>query len=229
MKTTKLLGTAGLLALSAAGAWAQASETNFTFNVGQTIPDGSPVGLTLATNLTIGAGAVISSLTVSLDITGGFNGDLYACLVGPAGGYAVLLNRAGVGGGSAFGYGNAGFQVTFDDTASSSIHYYQSAPGGYSINGNGQLTGVWQPDGEAVDPLSSPAAFDGQPRTALLSSFSGTSPNGTWTLFLADLSSGGQSTLEDWRLNLMVAPEPSAPALTVLGLAGAGVLLRRRK
>ena len=62
------------------------------------MPDGTPLGLTLATNLTVGVvgASMISEVTVGVDLSGGYNGDLYASLAGTNGGFAVLLNRVGV-------------------------------------------------------------------------------------------------------------------------------------
>ena len=73
----------------------------FTNTVNQIIPDGSASGLTLAGNFG-GMSGSISNLTLSLNIgaapgSTAFNGDLYAYLVGPNGGFSVLLNRAGRG------------------------------------------------------------------------------------------------------------------------------------
>jgi len=187
--------------------------TNFSFNINEAVPEGSPLGLTLATNLTVSGGGGISDVTVSLDITGGFNGGLYAYLVGPAGGFAVLLNRTGVGGGNMFGYADAGFDITLDDSAANgNIHYYENV---LDPNG-GQLTGAWAPDGENVDPegnqVGSAAA------TATLASFDGTNPDGTWELFVASLSGGDQSTLVSWGLTISTVPEPSTSALAAVGL-----------
>jgi len=92
------------------------------------------------------------------------------------------------------------------------------------LNGGGQLTGTWATDGRAIDPLSDPAVFDTTPPTSLLGSFNQTDPNGTWTLFLADLSGGGQSTVVNWGLSIQTVPEPSAGALL-----GMGILLVLRK
>src|ERR1035441_9372071 len=91
MKTKQLLGiTAGLMVWAGA-AWAQTSETNFTFSVNQLVPDANVNGLFMTTNLSI-TGGTISDVTVSLDITGGYNGDLYGFLSGPNGG--VEIGRA---------------------------------------------------------------------------------------------------------------------------------------
>jgi len=226
MKLNLLLTLAAVVAFGSMTAQAQ-SETDFTFGVNQPVPDNNPVGLTLSTNLTV-AGGSISSLTVALDISGGFNGDLYAYLTGPNGGFAMLLNRVGVSNtASQFGYADPGFEVTFDDTAADSIQYYQNdSP---VFNGSGQLTGTWQPEGVTIAPNSPPANFLGAPQSAMLDSFDGTDPNGTWTLFLADLSAGGQSTVVNWNLDITTVPEPSELMLLGVGLAGVVLLFRRRK
>ena len=189
---------------------------SFTFSANVAVPDGNASGLALTTGLT-GLGGTITSLTVSLDISGGYNGDLYAYLRGPNGGFAVLLNRVGITTGNAFGYPDTGFDVAFDDSANANnIHFYQNFD--YQLNGSGQLTGTWSSDGRNIDPQSAPSLFDTTLPTALLTSFDGTNPDGTWTLFLADLSSGGQSTVVTWGLSIETVPEPSACALLAIGI-----------
>src|SRR5471032_3000227 len=97
---------------------AQPFEFNGTNNVTSgTIPDNNPSGNASTLGVS-GLVAAIANVTVSLDITGGYNGDLYAYLSGPNGGFAVLLNRPGVNGASAFGYSDTGFNITLDDSAS---------------------------------------------------------------------------------------------------------------
>ena len=225
-KSLNLTGIAAGLVLSAALASAQ-TESNFTFTVNQAVPVANANGL-----MTVGSvaqmPAAISDVTVSLDLAGGFNGNLYAYLTGPNGGFAVLLNRVGVSNSaSAFGYSDAGFNITLSDTAANGdIHYYQNTlnPGG------AQLTGTWMPDGRNIDPMSSPSAFLTASQSALLSSFDGTNPNGTWTLFVADLAAGSQPTLVNWGLDITTVPEP---AYWSIGLLGALLLtlttLKRRR
>jgi len=224
MKTKQILGiTAGLMVWAGA-AWAQTSETNFTFSVNQLVPDANRNGLFMITNLSI-TGGTISNVTVSLDISGGYNGDLYAFLSGPNGGFAVLLNRVGVSNdASSFGYGNHGFDLVLSDSAANDVHYYQSAS--YLLNGNGQLTGTWAPDGRNIGPESAPSLFGSTAPSALLNSFNGTDPNGGWTLFLADLSVGSQSQLVSWSLDVITVPEPSVWAFGIMGL---GLLAGIRK
>jgi subtilisin-like proprotein convertase family protein len=222
MKTTKLTIIAVALLLAGVGQ----AQTNFNYSSGTlnaTVPDANPVGITASTVVS-GLSGFITNVQVNLNITGGFNGDLYAYLAGPVGQFAVLLNRVGLSSGNAFGYFDAGFNITLDSSGSN-IHNYQS--GSYTLSG-GQLISTWAPDGRNISPLSSPSAFDSASTAANLASFNNTSPNGTWTLFLADLSGGGQSTLVSWGMTISTVPEPQAWAMVA---SGAGMLLafRRRR
>ena len=191
--------------------------TTFRFPANVAVPDGNVNGLALVTNLT-GLNGIITNLTLSLDIRGGYNGDLYAYLRGPNGGFAVLLNRTGVTAGNAFGYSDTGFNVTFDDSANNNdVHFYQSFT--YNLNGGDQLTGNWSSDGRAIDPFPVRRSMTQPSRRRYLTSFDGTDPNGIWTFFLADLSNGGQSTIVNWGLNITTVPEPATYALLGIGLA----------
>lgn len=214
IKNAKLLATGIIFGLWIMAARAQ-TDYSYAFAVNRAAPDGDASGLTLNENLT-GINGIINSLTVSLDISGGYNGNLYAYLRGPNGGFAVLLNRVGVTEGDAFGYSDTGFDVMFNDSATGNIHLYQDLA--YDLNSSGQLAGAWQPDGRAIDPNSSPSLFDSTSPTATLNSFNGTAPNGTWTLFLADLSSGAQCTVVDWGVSIATVPEPSSCALLGIGI-----------
>src|SRR5581483_3006193 len=109
---------------------------SYTFTSGAGIPDGSLSGLALSTNLAGISPSTIGNVDVRLDISGGYNGDLYAYLAGPNGGFAVLLNRSGVSNNaSAFGYGDNGFNVTLSLSGGNNIQYYQSY-GGNPAAGN---------------------------------------------------------------------------------------------
>jgi subtilisin-like proprotein convertase family protein len=210
-----------LLAAGLVPARAQIYHTNnFSFSVATPVPDGDPNGL--ANNQTLG-GMVdsIYSVTVGLDISGGFNGDLYAYLR-LDGTSSILLNRPGLGAANPDGYNDSGLNVTFTTAATDNIHFYQDFT--YNLNGTGQLTGTWQPDGRAIDPQSPPSLFDSTSPTALLDLFDGANPNGTWTLFLSDLSNGAQSDLVGWNLQIITVPEPPTWALL---LPGAFCLCRR--
>jgi len=205
-----------------------ADTTTVNFSVNQTIPDADANGVALAGNVS-GLVGLISDLTVSVNITNGFNGDLYAYLTGPNGGFAVLLNRTGVSSLSPVGFGNPGFNIVFTNAGGNDVHYYQNF--NPTFNAGGQLTGVWAPDGRNIDPTSPPASIGATSPTALLNSFNGTDPNGIWVLFLADFSNGGLSILKNWGLNITTTPsvpEPGTLALLSFGI-GLQMLLKQRR
>ncbi|MEI8288731.1 MAG: PEP-CTERM sorting domain-containing protein [Verrucomicrobiota bacterium] len=193
----------------------------YSTNANSAIPDGNPVGL--FSQITVsGLTHVISSIEVNLDVTGGFNGDLYAYLLGPQGGFSVLLNRAGMSSTNPFSYSDAGFNVTLSSGAPN-IHSYQDLTGPLG----GQLTGTWAPDGRDISPGSAPNIFDTAATSANFDLFASTIPNGDWTLFIADLGSGGgQSTLVSWGLTIVTVPEPQTWMLIA---GGFGVLLVTRR
>jgi len=233
MKTKQAIAVICGTMVWAGAALAQTFETNFTFSVNAAIPDGSIFGLTQATNLMVApiGNSAISAVTVSLDISGGYNGDLYGYLSGPNGlGFAILLDRVGVSNSaSASGYGDSGFDVTFSEAAANSIQYYQN----YTNPAGGAVFGTWLPEGVNIIPTTNdPTAFLDASPTATLSSFTGDDANGVWTLFLADLSSGGQSTLVSWQLDVTTVPEPQTWVLGAVGLltlAGVHCWRRRRQ
>jgi subtilisin-like proprotein convertase family protein len=212
MRISKLLSASALLAVSL-------DAQVYTFDYSSSpvaIPDGNGIPTQIPVTIS-SAGTSISSIKVTLNITGDFNGDLYFDLRHGAG-TSVLLNRTGVTSGNPFGYDDHGFNITLSDGAANDVHNYQLfSP---SFNSNGQLTGEWQPDGRAGDPATAS-------RTASLSTFQGVDPNGQWTLFVADLQNAGTSQLQSWGMELTVVPEPQSIAF-VAGLTLLGFGLWRR-
>jgi subtilisin-like proprotein convertase family protein len=198
-------------------ACASEAMAGFVFNPNLAIPDNSILGVANTQTISMPAG-IITGVKLSLDIVGtplasnAFDGDFYAYLQ-HASGFTVLLNRPGRTVSNAFGYGDSGLDVTFDDAAvNGDIHSY-----GDLVNpAGGALTGVWQPDGRVTNPNS---ALASDPRPALLSSFNGLDPNGAWTLFVADVSPISTGTLKSWSLDLTVTPIPEP------GTIGFGILL----
>ena len=215
------LGLAAL-ALSVSHAHGQSFVLKEFSNLTLAIPDGDPFGLSQNTDIALPAGAhEIVGIQLTLDIAGGFNGDLYASLT-HGNGFAVLLNRAGRDGANALGYDDAGFQITLADGAGNSdVHVYRDVEGG-SLGG-AALTGTWAPDGRAVDP----AQVDvGDARTATFASFDGLDPSGRWTLYLLDGEAGDEAELRGWSLRVTYAAVPEAGAMVgwgAVGLVGFGV------
>ena len=196
MNTLKTILRAALAALMMSGIGAQASII---------IPDGVPTGIT-QTYTVSGLGSSISSLTLTLNLSGGNNGDLYAYL--SFGGQIVtLINRPGVTSGNLLGYTDPGFNVTLSDGSYANINTY----GG---NGGNQVTGTYNAVGGA---------------TSFGTAFNTLNPNGTWTLFIADLSGGdlSNSQLVSWNLNITAVPEPVNVAMGIFGVLLGAIALAR--
>ena len=200
-----LLGLA--LAFPASAATILSWDSGFA-NDGR-IPDGNTTGW-WDSRLVEDLLGQIGDIKVTVTLSGGFNGDLFAFLSltypdDASGGFSILLNRSGKTASNPIGYADSGLmQVTFSDRAANGdVHFYHDL---LDPNG-GPLTGVWQPDGRNVNPLG---VEGDEARDALLNSFLESLPNGTWTLFLADLSEGGGvSQVESWGIELTIVPEPA--------------------
>ena len=185
------------------------------------VPDGNVNGLQSTLTFNDAYFDNVLDVNVRLNISGGFNGDLYVYLTHGSG-ISILLNRTGRATGSSFGYGDAGFNITLDDAGSTDVHVY----GG---NGGAQLTGTFAPDARNVNPAT---VLTTDARTAFLSAFNGLDANGGWTLFIADVSGGEVSTLVSWELDITAVPEPTTVALGLFGgvlALGGGLRLWRRR
>jgi subtilisin-like proprotein convertase family protein len=194
----------------------RADQHSYTNSTSAVVPDANPTGIFSTIEISDVSGW-ITNVTLSLNISGGSNGDLYAFLSSDNGGFAILLNRVGKTSSNPFGYEDAGLDITFSDLSGFDIHNY----GGLAGN---PLAGTWQPDGRNVDPQF---VLDTDERASLLDSFNLRSPNGTWTLYLADFAGSGQSTLVEWNLTLQTIPEPGAVSFIALGM-GLWILRRSR-
>jgi subtilisin-like proprotein convertase family protein len=228
-KMNRLVIVAGLML--AASARAAIVITSGALN--ELIPDDASTGIALPLNVADSGTVTSVSLSLNLSVPSGqtgWVGDLYA-YVQHGSDISILLARPGATGSNPFGYDDSQtISITFaDNAANGDIHTYRT-----TLNGSenapltGPLTGVWAPDGRTTDPSTTVVT---DPRTALLSGFNGSNVNGTWTLFLADMSSGNQYQIDSWRMTITTAavPEP-AKAIGAAGLLlGAWVLARRRR
>lgn len=219
MKLTLLSAMLVSISLSAPAALYNSGFANNGY-----IPDGDETGWS-DTRTVSGLDPTITSVSVTLNISGGYNGDIYAYL-SYNGSKLILLNRVGVGTGLeptySSGYSGAGFSgLVLQDGASVNIHNY----------GGGVGSGTYLADGRDVDPLSSPATLNGTSQATFSGTFAGMNPNGDWTLFFADVvSSGGvQSQVASWSLDIITAvPEPANVALAVFGVLFVGAAAGRR-
>jgi hypothetical protein len=140
----------------------------------------------------------VGSLTVTLDVSGGYNGFLYAYLVAPNGNMAMLLNGPGTSGGNPYGYSGSGLNITLSDAATGGIDTTPETAGAV-LNGTYQAAGA-------------------------LTGLSGSVADGTWTLFFADLGQGGgQPELTGWSLDITAVPEPVNFAMAIFGMGAIGV------
>ena len=175
---------------------ARGALVNQAFTENTAIPDGNPVGVSFTEtfNQDPNAGDIVGELTLTLNVSGGYNGDPYAYLTSSDGTTVTLVNQPGVSESDPFGYGGAGFNVTLSDSASTSI---QTTPETDGI----AFTGTYQAAGNLADCNGSPV-------------------DGAWTLYFADESSGGGTAmLNSWSLNISAVPEPEKWGLySALGL-----------
>jgi len=193
MKKSLLLGLAiGALTLPAS---AVIYSTNWTVNA--SIPDGNLSGWVSSQNVSTMPAGTLQGVAVNLELSSGWTGDLYAYLTHSSG-FAVLLNQVGTPG-QPFGYGAANWNITladdgFNGGSYNPLHSY----------GGGNLSGsTWN----GTDSLNG--------------AFLSTSPNGTWSLFVADLSGGGLTTVQSWGLQMDIVAVPEVESWIAAALAGA--------
>lgn len=183
------------------------------------IPDGNPNGVWSGVTVN-GEAPVLADVTVTLNLSGGYNGDLYAYL-SHDGMLVPLLNRVGVCSENPFGSDGPGMNAIISDAATINIH----------AAGDGYLSGTYLADGQNISPLSGATNFNAIGGAVTLDgTFGGLNPNGNWTLFFADVvSSGSTSTLNNWSLSIVAIPEPQVAAFFAFGLVIGGTLLCRLK
>ena len=174
----------------------------------QAIPDNNGSGLAFDLNFNDPNAVVITDLNVTFTISGGFNGDLFAYLA-HGDSFTVLLNRLGRSDSNPDGSATSGFS-----TSSFTIGTPYS-PDVHLASGNtGQLlTGNYAPDGRDLPPSSSGLAFDGATRNATFTTLLGDNPNGSWTLFFADVSPGSSGTISAVTVGVGAIPEPATVVL----------------
>ena len=218
MKKLSLLTGFLLVASIPASAALYSYTYNSGFANGGTILDGNASPWSDTRTISELTGQTILGVNVRLNLSGGYNGDLYGYL-SYNGMLVPLMNRVGVGSADAFGYSDAGLNVTFSDGAANDIHFYHSI-GGYSITGEA----LWQPDGREINPITSAAAAFDAAGTIKLDAFNGPNAGDNWTLVFADVAAGGGApTVVSWGLDIEAVPEPVNVALGVF--AGAVLLV----
>jgi len=198
----KLILATLLSLLASLPTFASLYSTNWNggFANGGVVPDNNFSGWADTRTVAAIPAGTFTSLAVNLQLAGGWNGDLYAYLVHSSG-FTVLLDHVGTGvsGVSSYGYGDAGMNVTLA-ASGTSIHQY----GGNSTF-SATPAGSWMTDNTSGS----------------LGSFLSTNPNGTWSLFIADVSGGGVSTVQSWGLQMDIVAVPEVETWVAAALAGA--------
>jgi subtilisin-like proprotein convertase family protein len=148
---------------------------------GLAIPDNDPLGAT--DTITVASSGIIQSMTVDVDLTHTWVGDLELELTHvPTMTSIILVKRPGLPGVGAFGCDQADILCTFDDTAM------------------GAATDQCDPMGPAIGGAVRP--------DAPLGLFTGLDCNGDWTLTVKDNAGGDTGTLQGWCLNFGIIVNP---------------------
>lgn len=203
------------------------TEPTQTWSVGYTVGDDGNTAGPFGINVTGSAIGAITRVEVGLSFTGvgvdgGFAGDLVVTLarVLDVGGSPVittshLLNRIGVGtvGGGTVGFAYDSVNVTLSDDAAGGDIHTTSLVGA-------ALTGSFEPDGRSLG--------SGSARDFRLNVFNGQPADGSWQLYVTDLSSGGQLRLDSWSLSLTGDNQVPEASTWAAGVAMLGVIAWRR-
>ena len=210
MKSVSLFA---LLIMAGTAPAANIITETFSLSTSAAIPDGDLSGLLQIINPSTTIDS-IDTITITLNTTGGWNGDIYAYLWHD-GLISVLLNRPGRTTSLPDGSASSGMTLTLADSAATDVHL-----------ASGALIGTFQPDGRDIHPLS---ALDTSPRTDSLADFASHPASGEWRLFIADTASGGQATLTSWSVSITGPTSIPEPTSGLFALAAAGFASRRRR
>jgi hypothetical protein len=198
MKVTKSILVATMAALLLVAADARAGIYTTATDEGDPITSGVGLASTITSSGFIG---YVGDLTVTLNISGGNNGDLYGYL-SYNGVLVTILNRPGVTGSNPFGFNSSGYGVTISDSGAVNLNT-TAGTSGQPVTGD-----VFNVNGTS-----------GNGSLAFGSAYNGMDPNGTWTLFLENEVSGGDpSTLVSWSIGINAVPEPTNVALGIFGV-----------
>jgi subtilisin-like proprotein convertase family protein len=193
-----------------AGGWeltiTTASCAPFTNTTAITIPatgtgatTGAPANPYPSNIAVAGVGGTVTNVTVKLNsLSHTFPNDIDILLVGPGGQNAIIMSDVG-----GIGPGATGVTLTLDDAAATAL------PAAGPL-----VTGTFKPTNTGTGdlfPAPAPAPAGG----SALSIFNGTSPNGTWSLFVVDDQGGDVGSIAGgWELTITTAAPTPTPSPT---------------
>jgi len=157
-----------------------------TVSPSQVIPDNNPGGVSYGFSIA-DTGLQVSQVTVLINMSGGYNGDMYAYLA----------------------HGS-----TLVELLNSTV-YSTGGAGGNTINVTMSSAGSAIPVGGLSAAQLSAGSTYGAPGD--LGNFNYADPNGLWTLFFSDTSPGDTMTLNTFDLSITAVPEPVNTALALFG------------
>ena len=180
---------------------AQTGVSSFTNATPITIPSSGPASTYPATIDVAGVTGVAYSVTLTLNISHTFPGDVDILLVSPGGRSTVVVS-------------DAGGSTDWNNTV---LSFNDCAPRALASGDIG--TGRYRPTSLAGgDPFPAPAPTGA---TGVgLSEFNWVSPNGTWSLYVVDDLAGFGGTLNAWNLTFHTQPASPQPRPTGLNPQG---------
>jgi len=180
-------GDLGTLTLDLSLGFKSVQTSNFTNDTAITIPDSGKASAYPSAIVVSGMSGVIQKVTATLrGYSHSWPDDVDVLLVGPNGQKVMLM--ADCGGGNA----RNGINVTFDDAAAASV------PDSAAIT-----AAAYKPTNIDTTTDNFPAPAPGSPFSTSLSVFNGSSPEGTWSLYIQDdgaMDSG--SVTQGWVLSI---------------------------
>lgn len=195
---------------------------SFTNSAAISIPASGAAGLYPSPIVVSGQSGVVTAVTVRLN---GFShtspGDVDVLLVSPDGRKFKVVSDAGSNTGAPTGQATVNVNATFSDAGAAVL------PTGDTKWGADNSTFTARPtDYVAADtfPAPAPAAPYGTPATTgtdtLNGFFNGSTPNGTWNLYVADDTSGDSGNISGgWTLDITTAAGSAATTTTVTSSA----------
>jgi uncharacterized delta-60 repeat protein/uncharacterized repeat protein (TIGR01451 family) len=199
----------------------QASRT-FANSGAITINDDAPASPYPSTIDVANMGGTITKVSVTLsNFSHAWPNDVDILLVGPNGQRVTLMSDAGTN------IAVSNLQLTFSDTATipvplaSALQSRTYLPANYAAPGL-NTADRFLPPAPQIDPVNDPFPYT----NTALSVFNGTSPNGTWSLFVMDDTASQNGSIAGWSL-LIQTSDPVAPSAGVsvadLAVSASGV------